>query len=101
MTIAEDEWMESIAMLGCIVCWLQGHPKTPAAVHHLIDGGRKISELHTIPLCEPGHHQKTPDPKIKISRHPTHARFTQAYGTDEYLLEVTQQLVAKMKEAIA
>ena len=100
MTIAEDTWKEEIRMMGCVVCWLQGHPRTPAAIHHLIEGGRKISELHTIPLCEPGHHQKG-DGVIKISRHPTHARFTQAYGTDEYLLEVTQQLVARMREALA
>lgn len=100
MTIAEDNWKESIRMMGCVVCWLQGHPRTPAAVHHLIEGGRKISELHTIPLCEPGHHQKG-DGVIKISRHPTHARFTQAYGTDEYLLEATQQLVKKMREVVA
>ena len=100
MTIAEDEWDESIRMLGCVVCALQGHPGNPAAKHHLLSGGRQISDLHTIPLCEPGHHQKG-DGVIKISRHPTHARFTAAYGTDEYLLEVTQQLVARMREALA
>jgi hypothetical protein len=100
MTNEENEWQDSCRMLGCVVCWLQGHPGTPAAIHHLIEGGRKISELHTIPLCEPGHHQKG-DGEIKISRHPTHARFTAAYGTDEELLEATQQLVAKMRECIA
>ena len=100
MTNQEQEWQDSCRMLGCVVCALQGHFHTPAAIHHLISGGRKISELHTIPLCEPGHHQKG-DGVIKISRHPTHARFTQAYGTDEYLLDCTQQLVKKMREALA
>lgn len=99
MTIAEDTWMEEISMLGCCVCWMQGHPRTPAVPHHILTGGRRTSHLNTIPLCDPGHHQNSPTPD-KVSRHPNKARFEMLYGTEEYLLGVTQQLVAKMREAV-
>jgi len=100
MTIAEDTWMESIKMLGCVVCWLHGHPKTPAAVHHILTNGKRTSHLNTLPLCDPGHHQNG-DGVTKISRHPTKARFESAYGTEAELLEATQQLVARMHQAVA
>lgn len=78
--------------LGCVVCHLQGFPGTPAEVHHLLRGGRRIGHLHTIPLCSPGHHRNGDGVK-KISRHPFKARFEQAYGTEEELLAKTRELV--------
>lgn len=86
--------MQAIAELGCIVCWIAGHPRTPGAVHHLLTkGGRRIGHKSTICLCDPGHHQNPPKGSGKIARHPTKARFEAAYGTEEYLLEQTKQLV--------
>lgn len=96
-TNAEDEWMGRITQLGCIVCALRGHLGTPAAIHHILHAGRRISHLHTIPLCDPGHHQNG-DGVIKVSRHPTKARFEDEYGTEAELLEATKALVEKMKE---
>lgn len=84
--------MDAISQLGCIVCRLQGHGYAPAVVHHILRGGRRIDHLHTIPLCEPGHHQHA-DRSGKISRHPYKARFEKAYGTEAYLLEQTRRLV--------
>jgi hypothetical protein len=100
MTIAEDNWMTAITELGCVCCWLQGHPRTPAAVHHILTNGKRTSHLNTIPLCDPGHHQNSRTPE-KISRHPNKARFEAAYGTEAYLLEATDQLVEQMKKATA
>lgn len=90
-TKAERKWMDAITQIGCIVCHLQGHPGTPAVVHHILKNGRRQSHLQTIPLCEPGHHQHGKDQKI--SRHPNKARFEAAYGTEDYLLQKTKELV--------
>lgn len=90
-TKAERRWMDAIRQIGCIVCHLQGHPGTPAIVHHILKNGRRQSHLKTIPLCDPGHHQNGTGGKI--SRHPNKARFEAAYGTEDYLLQKTKELV--------
>ena len=86
--------MDAICQIGCIVCLVHERlPGVPGCPHHLLtDGGRRIGHLHTICLCDPGHHQNSPTPK-KISRHPTKARFEAAYGSEEYLLERSRHLV--------
>ena len=95
-TKAEKLWMDAITQLGCIVCWVfENAPGTPGCPHHLLDeGGSRIGHMSTICLCDPGHHQNSPTPK-KISRHPNKARFEQAYGTEESLLERQRALVAQ------
>lgn len=84
--------MDMITQIGCIVCYILGHPGTPGVPHHMLDeGGRRIGHTSTICLCDPGHHQN--GGKLKISRHPNKARFEQAYGTEESLLDKTRQLL--------
>ena len=83
--------MDSIVQIGCIACRVMGHPGTPAVVHHLLRGGRRLGHMHTIPLC-PDHHQQRSG-SGKIARHPTKARFEAAYGTEQHLLLETQRLV--------
>jgi hypothetical protein len=89
---AESAWMASVAALGCIVCRRQGRGFVPCAVHHIIEGGRRVGHMSTIGLCDPGHHQNSPDP-AQISRHPNKARFVAAYGTEYELLAETQALM--------
>ena len=75
--------------MGCIVCLLQGNGVTPPQIHH-IDGKTKPgAHLKTIPLCH-SHHQRGGgvDP---IARHPYKARFEAAYGSENYLLEQTNE----------
>lgn len=91
-TKAEQRWMSDIVALGCIACYVQGFLGTPAEVHHLLRGGRRIGHLHSIPLCSPGHHRNG-DGVRKISRHPFKRRFEKAYGSEAQLLFLTQQLV--------
>ncbi|MGP1667686.1 MAG: Ref family recombination enhancement nuclease, partial [Rhodanobacter sp.] len=66
-TNAEQSWMDAISRLGCVVCHIQGYPNTPAEIHHMLSGGRRIGHLWTIPLCAPGHHRYG-DGVLKISR---------------------------------
>ena len=98
MTKAERQWCDAITQIGCVACIVSvGIYGTPGAVHHLKSGGRRISHLKTICLCDPGHHQNAPEGSRKISRHPFKARFERAYGTEEELLAKTRQLVALRK----
>lgn len=88
----ERAWLDLIDGFGCIVCRLFHNVKTPAAVHHIIEGGRRKGHLWSIPLCDPGHHQGSPTPE-KISRHPNKKAFERAYGTEYELLEKLKQIL--------
>jgi hypothetical protein len=81
----EQAWMDRARAFGCVVCFLQTGLRTPAAIHHILSGGRRMGHLFTLPLCDPGHHQNSRS-KDKISRHPDKARFEAAYGTELELL---------------
>ena len=94
-TKAEKAWFRAIQDLGCIVCWMRGNWGVPAAVHHIHRNGRRVSHMHTIPLCDPGHHQNAPAGSGQISRHPNKARFEQEYGTEWELWEIVKREVAK------
>ena len=92
----ERAWMDAVAGLGCCVCIQECLGPTPCAVHHLLDGGKRISHLHTIGLCDPGHHQNGAA-SGKISRHPWKRRFEARFGTEAELLRWTQK---KLKGAV-
>lgn len=95
-TKAERDWMNKITRLGCIVCRVQGRGYVPALPHHMLnESGRRHGHMHTIPLCDPGHHQGAPKKSGEVSRHPNKARFEAKYGTEEFLLEVTQEAVRR------
>jgi hypothetical protein len=87
-------WMRDIKMLGCVVCHKLGWGKTPADAHHLLRNGRRIDDLHTIPLCE-GHHRSGLNNEDVVSRHPWHREFERRYGSEEELLALTRELHRK------
>lgn len=90
-TKEESEWMECVIDLGCIVCLNMGI-YTPAEIHHL-DGSRKPgAHLKTIGLCY-YHHRSGNDCEAYTSRHPYKKRFIERYGTEQYLLAKTQELI--------
>lgn len=91
-TKAEAEWMKAITELGCIACLVDGREHVPGAVHHILRGGHRIGHLHTICLCDPGHHQNGQAMGV-ISRHPWKAQFEARYGTEAHLLDMTKRLV--------
>lgn len=95
-TKPEREWMDSISRLGCIICRIQGRGYVPAAVHHMLSGSRRMGHLYSFPLCDPGHHQGAPRSSGEISRHPNKAEFEARYGTEEFLLELTQRVVKEI-----
>lgn len=81
-TKVEAEWMQSIAELGCIACRKDGY-SSPASVHHIISGGRRMGHLFTLPLCFL-HHQG--DGRQVPSVHFTKRTFVARYGSELELL---------------
>lgn len=91
-TAEESRWMDAVAALGCVVCLKHHQVQTPAAVHHIVEGSRRLGHFYTIPLCDPGHHQNSPTSQ-KLSRHPHKARFEKKYGTEYELLAYVQTIL--------
>lgn len=84
-------YMARVASLGCIVCHNQGKGKTPADAHHILRGGQKIDDFHTIPLCVP-HHRSGVKSDEYVSRHPWKREFEKRYGSEWDLLDQTSRL---------
>lgn len=84
-TIAEQAWLRAITSFGCVACYLDGYPETPPAIHHIVEGNKRLGHRFTLPLCPP-HHQ--PDSRSgKVSLHPgVSKRFVAQYGTERGLL---------------
>lgn len=94
MTKAEKAHLSRVAALGCIACYLQGTPGTPAEIHHPRAGrgkGQRASHMDGIPLC-PAHHRGTHHPAVP-SIHLAKRAFIERFGTEETLLELVRQLV--------
>ena len=89
-TAAERAWMDFIVTDGCIACRLDGMTPRPTAVHHILRGGVRMGHLHTIGLCDPGHHQNGLQFGM-VSRHPWKQQFEQRYGTERDLLEILRK----------
>ena len=93
ITKADREWFERITELGCIVgrlyeqnCWGE------LQRHHCKSGGRRISHQHSICLCL-GHHQSGVRKPEIVSRHPWGREFVARYGSEDYLLGKTREML--------
>lgn len=88
-TKPEREWMGRIADMGCIACRKDGIG-SPASVHHIVQGNRRLGHLFTLPLCHP-HHQG--DGRAVPSVHFTKRTFVARYGSElDLLAELQVQL---------
>ena len=96
-TVSEQKWLSDIVRIGCIVCVLEGRGLSVAEVHHMLEGGRKLGHMWTIPLCM-SHHRAGLNNKQIVSRDHNQRRFEARYGTERELHAATALLVAKMKE---
>lgn len=92
-TVTERRWLGAITAFGCIACYLGGVRGVPAAVHHIIDGNRRMGHRFTLPLCDPGHHQNGQSVG-RISLHPGKSRmFIATYGTELQLLAQLERIL--------
>jgi Recombination enhancement, RecA-dependent nuclease len=78
----EREWMSRVADFGCVACKQDGHD-SPASVHHITSGFRRMGHLHTIGLCE-AHHKS--DGRQVPSVHFQKRTFAARYGSELELL---------------
>jgi hypothetical protein len=100
MTKTEKQHLSRVAALGCIACYLQGTPGTPAEIHHPRAGrgkGQRASHMDGIPLCPP-HHRGTHHPAVP-SIHLAKLAFIEQFGTEEKLLQLVQQLTGQEQAA--
>ena len=85
-TKIEREWMARAADHGCVACAKDGI-SSPASIHHIVQGQRRLGHLFTIGLCYP-HHQG--DGREVPSVHFTKRTFVQRYGSELELLAELQ-----------
>lgn len=94
MNKTERLHMNKLAAIGCIACYKQGTPGTPAEIHHPRAGtgaGIRASNFDAIPLC-PMHHRGTAGLSVP-SIHGSKNAFIETFGTEAELLELTKTLI--------
>ena len=91
MNKLDKERYQKLVDLGCIVCNLEKGLYTPPEIHHPY-GRKKDGNQKTYPLCY-YHHREGSNCEEYVSRHPWLSEFEDRYGTEEYLLEQTNNLI--------
>jgi hypothetical protein len=94
MNAAERKHLSRVAAFGCIACYKQDTPGTPAEIHHPRAGAgmsKKASHFDAIGLCPP-HHRGTAGLSIP-SIHASKNAFIEAFGTEAELLELSKELI--------
>lgn len=78
--------MARITDHGCVACLQDGY-HSPASVHHIVQGNRRLGHLFTLPLCAI-HHQG--DGREAPSVHFAKRSFVARYGSELELLAALQ-----------
>lgn len=95
-TAAEQAYLDAVAALGCVACWMDAVEDTPAVIHHsrlrpdgtAYGAGVRASHFEIAPLCPPHH---VGGVKGVPGRHSDEAEFTARYGDDLHLQAVVRQ----------
>ncbi|WP_234262278.1 Ref family recombination enhancement nuclease [Klebsiella aerogenes] len=88
-TKAEQQHLDRVAALGCIVCRNLGYGDTPAEIHHCCSGtgtAVRASHFRTIPLCHT--HHRTGGHGVAL--HAGQKTWESIYGTEAQLLAQTE-----------
>ena len=93
VTKDQKRFQDAIRALGCIVC-LGQKVDSPAEIHHILSGSRRIGEDSVLGLCQI-HHRGQINNEEAVSRHPWRREFEARYGTEAELLEKTRELCAE------
>ncbi len=96
--MTRDERFPALVRMGCVVCRLYLGVRSEPCIHHLSGlkyrgVGMKAKDEHTIPLC-PSHHDGVD--KLYPSVHRNPLLFKDKYGSQEELLNRTNELLDKM-----
>ena len=95
-TASESRHMDKVSQLGCIVCYKQGFRFVPAEIHHTEGKTKEESHFKVLPLCY--EHLRGGRGEEPISRHLWKSRFEKAYGTEEELLELVEELLGAQSQ---
>jgi hypothetical protein len=90
MTKKEKQLNNKLVDLGCIVCKLYFNVYSPPELHHVKISGQSSmgkKQAEKIPLC-PNHHRNS-----AMAFHVNRKAFNKAYGSQEYLLTKTLELL--------
>jgi len=88
----ERKHLGKLAAFGCIVCYNNGYPYTPAEIHHLRSGagaGQRSSHYRAIPLCHT--HHRTGG--FGMALHAGQKTWESNFGTEEDLLAKVMTLI--------
>lgn len=97
MKLKDTQHLGTLAEIGCIACYVQGTPGTPAEIHHPRTNagmGQRAPHSQAIPLC-PAHHRGTDHPRTP-SIHADKNEFIRRFGTEAELLELTTKVLGMM-----
>lgn len=109
LTPADRERFAILKDMPCIACWKRGmHIMCgPTEIHHLLSGNRRRGHQFTVPLGSWHHRavflgsmtamETVWGPSLANGSKPFHREF----GTDNYLLELTNQLMGERVKEIA
>lgn len=97
MTKDEKTWMQAMNGMGCSACLFTNGIETPnPAIHHIVEGSKRLGHLWTIPLCDTHHQYGTPEHPSYHSEKGKHggaAAFEAEHGTQYELLAMCQEYV--------
>lgn len=88
--------LELVAALPCIICQsLMVFQESRTEVHHFMGhgGGKKASDLKTIPLCDFHHSAKFEKGVMGLTIHKNLAKFEEKFGTQKELLDITNEMI--------
>jgi len=81
---------DALLSMGCAVCLFHLRIEdTPAEIHHILEGQRRISHSHVLPLCSIHHRQGTAQHPSRHSVNGCHGGldiFERTYGTEMELV---------------
>ena len=90
MTKTEDRIHEALREMGCCVSlFVFGEPDTPADIHHIVEGSKRLGHQFVIPLAPIFHRSGTaqfPSLHSVAGKYGGKALFKATYGYDEYQL---------------
>ena len=93
----ESLWHAKVRDLGCIVCQLFHGERSDGDIHHVLSGSKRAGEMFVICLC-PTHHRSGRNTPEYVIRHPWRKAFEQRYGTEQQLLQQTEELCASLQK---
>lgn len=92
-TAKQKRIWNKMAEFGCLPCYLDGNPGTPATISHAHDHGYRDHDK-IFPCC-PVHHLEQHAVNGIPNRHKNPKEFAAQYGTDDELVRVAYRLIGE------